>query len=138
MLRLLALVLAAALVGAPTEPNSVAFHATLSGAAEVPPTDAKAKGTLKASFYTSSFNLEYEIRFDGLSGPPTMIHFQGPAGSDTISDIEVSLGENAPSPLRGEVRLADKQVNALMAGNWYVNIRTAANPEGEIRGRLTQ
>jgi len=138
MLRLIALVVAAALSGAPTEPNAVAFHATLSGAAEVPPTDSKATGTLKASFYTSSFNLEYELRFDGLTGPATMVHFHGPAAPDGVSGVEIDVTKGLQSPLKGDVKLSDEQVNQLMTGKWYVNIHTAANPEGEIRGQLTQ
>jgi hypothetical protein len=30
------------------------------------------------------------------------------------------------------------QVADLMAGNWYVNVHTAANPGGEIRGQLAK
>ena len=40
------------------------------------------------------------------------------------------------SPLQGSATLTDAQAADLMAGRWYVNIHTAANPNGEIRGQL--
>ena len=34
--------------------------------------------------------------------------------------------------------LTDAQAEELMAGKWYVNIHTAANKAGEIRGQVTK
>jgi CHRD domain len=45
------------------------------------------------------------------------------------------------SAVRGErMRLAatDAQAADLMAGKYYVNVHTAANPGGEIRGEVTK
>jgi hypothetical protein len=39
------------------------------------------------------------------------------------------------SPLQGSATLTDAQAADLQAGRWYVNIHTAANPGGEVRGR---
>jgi hypothetical protein len=41
------------------------------------------------------------------------------------------------SPIKGTATLTDAQVADLMAGKYYVNVHTAANPAGEIRGQLT-
>ncbi len=36
----------------------------------------------------------------------------------------------------GETALSDSQTADLLAGKWYVNIHTKANPGGEIRGQV--
>jgi hypothetical protein len=42
------------------------------------------------------------------------------------------------SPITGTATLTDAQVQALNSGQTYVNIHTAANPAGEIRGQITK
>ena len=34
--------------------------------------------------------------------------------------------------------LTDAQIADLVAGKWYFNIHTAANPGGEVRGQVTK
>jgi hypothetical protein len=36
----------------------------------------------------------------------------------------------------GSAILTDAQEQQLLAGQWYVNIHTAAHPDGEIRGQV--
>ncbi len=42
------------------------------------------------------------------------------------------------SPAEGSATLTDAQAADLVAGKYYVNIHTAANPGGEIRGQVTK
>ena len=47
------------------------------------------------------------------------------------------LGDKNPtSPVSGTVTLTDDQVKMLRSDKLYVNIHTAANPGGEIRGQI--
>jgi hypothetical protein len=39
-------------------------------------------------------------------------------------------------PIKGTVTLTDAQMADVMAGKWYANVHTAANPAGEIRGQM--
>jgi hypothetical protein len=41
-------------------------------------------------------------------------------------------------PFEGSATLTDDQAKALMAGQTYFNIHTAANPNGEVRGQVTK
>jgi len=52
--------------------------------------------------------------------------------------VPIFQGDAAKSPFEGSATLNDDQVKALMAGDMYVNIHTAANKGGEIRGQLKQ
>ena len=44
----------------------------------------------------------------------------------------------AMSPAEGSATLTDAQAADLMSGRLYVNVHTAANPAGEIRGQVTK
>ena len=41
------------------------------------------------------------------------------------------------NPMQGATHLTAAQIADLNAGSWYINIHTAANPNGEIRGQVT-
>ena len=38
----------------------------------------------------------------------------------------------------GSATLTDAQADELLAGKWYVNVHTAANKGGEVRGQVTK
>jgi len=133
---------AAALVLASTTPFVVAsaadmanFSATLSGAAEVPANSSAGNGTLEATLDKASNVLTWKVTYSGLSGPATMAHFHGPAMPGANAGVVVPFTA-ATSPIEGKATLTAAQVADLTAGKWYVNVHTAANPGGEIRGQL--
>jgi hypothetical protein len=138
MLRrtLLATALAAAFVTS-AYADTVNYTARLSGHSEVPKTDSKGTGKLDASFDTTSKELKYTLTFDGLSGPATAAHFHGPATRARSAGVIAPIGgANPTSPVSGSVTLTDDQAKALQSGKIYVNVHTAANAGGEIRGQV--
>jgi hypothetical protein len=48
------------------------------------------------------------------------------------------IGANPTSPAKGTATLTDAQAADLQAGRWYINIHTAANRGGEIRGQVVK
>jgi hypothetical protein len=44
--------------------------------------------------------------------------------------------EEFASGSEGSAELTQEQAEQLMAGKWYVNVHTANNPAGEIRGQV--
>lgn len=134
---LLAAVLSAAFVSAGSA-ATVNYTAKLSGAREVPKTDSKGTGKLDATFDTQTKAFNYTLTFDGLSGPATAAHIHGPAMRTQNAGVVAPLGDKNPtSPVTGSVTLTDDQVKMLRSSKLYVNVHTAANPGGEIRGTIS-
>jgi hypothetical protein len=82
--------------------------------------------------------------FTDLSGAATAMHIHGPAGPGTNANVLISLvpyNFTAPNPtnggvIYGNILVPTNVVPNLLAGLTYVNIHTATNPGGEIRGQL--
>lgn len=82
--------------------------------------------------------------FTDLTGPAISMHIHGPAGAGTNASVLINLAPfhfPAPDPSKGGVILGTvefpaAEVPRLLAGHFYVNIHTAANAGGEIRGQL--
>lgn len=132
--------LACATVLAYASPSMAAmlnFKASLSGKSEVPPNAVAATGSVAATYDSDSKKLTWKGSYSGLSGPATAAHFHGPAPAGKNAGVLVPISPNGPS-FEGSATLTDAQAKALMDGDMYVNIHTAANKAGEIRGQLTK
>jgi hypothetical protein len=133
---LLAAALSAAFVSAASA-ATVSYSARLSGRNEIPKTDSKGTGRLHATFDTQTKAFNYTLTFDGLSGPATAAHIHGPATRAQSAGVVAPLGDKNPtSPTTGSLTLTDDQVKYLQSSKLYVNVHTAANPGGEIRGQI--
>jgi hypothetical protein len=116
---------------------NVNLKADLKGASEVPPSDSKGSGSVTATFDTASKKLSWKGTVTGLSGPATAAHFHaGEAGKN--GGVAVPIAGADKGSFEGSATLTDEQAADLMAGKWYVNVHTAANKAGEVRGQMTK
>jgi CHRD domain len=125
----------------PTFAATMQFKADLKGASEVPPNQTGGTGSVTATFDPATKQLTWSGTFSGLSGAATAAHFHGPAEAGKNAGVAVWISEKGKpldSPFKGSATLTDAQASDLEAGRWYVNIHTAANPGGELRGQLTK
>ncbi|MFI4932993.1 MAG: CHRD domain-containing protein [Caulobacterales bacterium] len=116
---------------------TVHFKAHLTGSAEVPPVKTIATGDLTGNLDPATKLFTYKVTYNGLTGPATMAHFHGPAGSGKTAPPAMMIADPA-SPISSQANLTDAQVADLRKGLWYLNVHTAAHPDGEIRGQVKQ
>lgn len=148
------------LVTIPTQAAILNFTSFLSPANEVPPVTNAPGATGGAGiiyqFDTTLNMLSWTIAFEGLTGPATAAHFHsGPAGVAGPVEVNLDTGVNSDDPglngtvflsglgqtsgtFQGNAGLSTAQVTDLLGGGLYVNIHTALNPGGEIRGQVVQ
>lgn len=124
-------------LGAPAFAEKISMKANLTSAAEVPPNTSPGKGTADVTYDTSSKMLTWKTTYSGLTGPATMAHFHGPAEAGKNAPVVIPF-KDAASGAEGSATLTDAQAADLMAGKLYINVHTAANPGGEIRGQVTK
>jgi len=137
-LKLLAPILLTALLAAgAAHAATKVFKATIDGSSEVPPTASAGTGAATATLDTASRKLTWEVTYSGLTGPAMAAHIHGPADPGKNAGVVVPLTVGSGSPIKGSKVLTPAEVAALEAGKYYVNIHTAANKGGEIRGQLT-
>lgn len=115
----------------------VRFKTMLTPAQEVPPKESHGSGRAEARLDTATKTLTYKVNWKGLTGPATMAHFHGPAAAGANGPVLIPLGNTPTSPITGKAQLTDDQIKDFMDGDVYVNVHTATNPGGEIRGRMT-
>ncbi len=115
--------------------NTTNFGASLTASAEVPSNDSRGGGEFTASLNNDTKLLTWRVTYQGLSGPATAGHIHGPAMAGANAGVVVPFASTM-SPIEGSATLTASQIFDLRAGLWYVNLHTAANPGGEIRGQV--
>ncbi|WP_407159530.1 CHRD domain-containing protein [Bradyrhizobium sp. STM 3557] len=125
------------LVATAARAEMVKLQAELKGSNEVPPNASTGSGTAEATFDTDTKFLTYTVTYSGLTGPAMGAHFHGPSEAGKNAGIVLPF-KTVQSPIQGTATLTDTQAADLLAGKWYANIHTAANPGGELRGQMTK
>jgi hypothetical protein len=124
-----------------SEAATATFTADLKGSSEVPPNTTNGTGSVTVTLDTATNKITWNGNFSGLSGPATAAHIHGPAPAGKNAGVLVWLsakGKPVPSPFSGSATLTASQASDLMNGQCYVNVHTAANPGGELRGQLAK
>lgn len=116
--------------------GSVSFTAVLSAVSETPSLPFTVKGGGTGTFVLQSDGLHYDIVVQNLSGSVTAAHFHR-AAAGVAGPVVQSITFNG-NHSSGVWALSESNRNALLAGEIYVNVHTAAHPDGEIRGQLNR
>jgi hypothetical protein len=111
------------------------YKATLNGASEVPPVQTSATGSATVNVDTASKKVTWSVTYSGLTAGAAHIHCGAAAGANAGVAVPLTVG---PSPISGSGEMTDAQLTQLAGGQCYVNIHTAANKGGEIRGQLAK
>ena len=116
-----------------TKPKGETYTATLTASQGV---TTSGKGTGTFTYAAATHMLTYTVKYEGLSGPAMAAHIHGPADPGGNAPPVVPF-PSAVSPSTVTATLTDAQAADLKAGKYYVNVHTAANKGGEIRGQIT-
>jgi hypothetical protein len=126
----------------------ITLRATLDGARQVPPVLTGASGFAFLALSDDQRELQITLSASGLSGPPSGAHLHvGATGIVGPAFLNLAPGPFAlpltailtpvqivPQPFYG-IETFDDAVSALLSGNAYLDVHTAAFPDGEIRGQ---
>jgi hypothetical protein len=126
--------------------SSEKFTAPMNGAQETPPVNTAATGT--ATFINNGSSVAYTFTASGLSGNPTAAHIHfGAVGikGPVVVPLTVAAGPATGSAtgtgsfdtaaVTGGFTVNDVLVT-IRNGGAYINVHTAQNPGGEIRGQI--
>jgi hypothetical protein len=107
---------------------------TLSGSQEVPPvtTSATGSGTITIA---ADQSISGSIKTTGVKATAAHIHMGAPGANGEVILTLTKAGEDGWTVGPG-AKLQDLHFQAFKDGRLYVNVHSAANPGGEIRGQI--
>jgi CHRD domain len=115
--------------------STIKLTARLDAAQETPAPKSGAHG---AGLFTASLSgrsLTWRLTFSRLSGKALAAHIH--LGRQRVAGpVSVPLCGPCSSGVHGRVTVPARVRSALLAGGAYVNVHTARNPAGEIRGQI--
>jgi hypothetical protein len=137
MIKIRKTLLAAAVVAIGAAGSSIAFAAdvkvNLTGANEVPPVKTSATGEGMISIGDDGA-VSGSVATKGIQGTAAHIHVGAAGKNGPVAVPFTKDGDTYKAP--AGAKLNADQMKAFKAGDLYVNVHSAANPDGEIRGQL--
>ena len=115
------------------------FDAMLSGAQQAPAVTTMATGVATFTLNSMLNEISYSVVTDGLSGAITSAHIHGAAigvSGAVLVDLSAGIDGNKISGTISGAAITNDLINAMLKGETYINVHTAANPNGEIRGQI--
>jgi len=114
--------------------SAVDAKVVLSGGQEVPPvtTSASGSGTITVA---ADQSISGKVTTTGVKGTAAHIHVAAPGTNGPVIVPLTKDGDNGWAVGPG-AKLQDAHFQAFKDGNLYVNVHSAANPNGEIRGQI--
>jgi CHRD domain/Secretion system C-terminal sorting domain len=113
------------------------YWTLMTGFNEVPVVNVTGLGLASVVVSKNLARVDYKIVASGLTGAITSAHFHYGA-ADKTGPVAFTL-DRIGNVLSGSIVLPDsKFIDSLNAGRVYVNIHTAANRDGEVRGQLSK
>ena len=109
-------------------------NVTLSGTQQVPPVNSSGRGE-GAITVADDGTVTGNVRTIGVDGVAAHIHTGARGQNGPVAVGMVKSGEHTWGFPAG-ARMNEAQLAAFRAGNTYVNVHTAANKGGEVRGQL--
>ncbi len=115
--------------------ETIALAAHLLGGSAVPANASDAFADAEFAYDDQTRQLDYYVNYDGIA--PTRVDLHGPAGAGETAGSILSFPLSG-SPLNGKLTLSPDQAEMLLSGRIFLDIHSAAFPQGEIRGQVVK
>lgn len=116
------------------------FEAYLSGHNEVPPVTTAASAHTVMALSEDASTLYYRVLVANIEDVTAAHIHAGGEGENgpVVYTLFDGTGTFDPdNPISGSISVNEDDILALLADDYYVNVHTAANPGGEVRGQIT-
>ena len=135
VLGVVALILSAVAAGS-THATKMNFTAVLNAGQEVPhPAGTMSGASGKFTASVSGTTITWKLTFAHLTGAASAAHIH--AGKKGVAGaVLVPLCGPCKTGASGTATLTSAEIKSMKAGTTYVNVHTAKNPNGEIRGQV--
>lgn len=125
--------------GQVTNPGATVFVTVPTGAQQVPP--VQTQSTAHASFILNADQSTVVFHVVTTATPTNVLVERGIGGSNGQVAYPLTPSQNGQQQqtlqkMDGMINMQQADSQALAAGRMYVNIQTAANPAGELRGQI--
>src|SRR5947208_4557115 len=120
------------------EEPKVTLEATLDTAQEVPPpkgTSSDAGGSATFEYDETDKSIAYVVTVTNLTGAAIAAHIHQ-AAPGTPGPIRITLAQDELAGGAPALPVPADLVDPLFDGGTYVNVHTATNPDGEVRGQI--
>jgi CHRD domain len=125
----------------PTTNKMYTITGNASGAQVVPAVSDSGTATITGTFNQGTGMLTTTTSWTNLTGAPTIGAFYSGAPDSTGPIVGSAWalpgGLTANGSFNDTMTLSAAQAAQLTAGNWYYQLGTTANPNGEVRGQIT-
>ncbi|WP_158276112.1 CHRD domain-containing protein [Brumimicrobium oceani] len=121
--------------------DQLAFDGMLSGMQEVPAVTTNAMGVAQFSLNSDFTAIDYRVQVEGLSGAIMGAHLhnaEAGANGPVVVDLTGDVTGNTISGTISGGAIDQALVIEMLKGNVYLNVHTAANPNGEIRAQINR
>ena len=115
------------------------FGGRMNGSQMVPPVETMARGKVLVVLNRLHKKIAVKYGFRGLSGDQTTAAIHGPAHRGETAEVIFDLDPVGGTQGVSGFQLFDvtpEQIAQLRTGHWYIQIASAAFPDGEIRGQI--
>ena len=109
-------------------------NVSLTGATQVPPVATSASGNAMVDIKADR-SVSATVTVTGMTATASHIHEAAAGANGPVIVPFTKTGDNTFASAPG-AKLTEAQYAAYKAGNLYVNVHSAKNPGGEVRGQL--
>lgn len=113
------------------------FYADLSADEQSAVTDSPALGRADFILERATLRFSWVVTYRDLTSAPTAAGLHGPQTPGGNAGLLIDISETGlGSPIKGSTIITDGEVDYLLTGKVYVNLRTVKFDLGELRGQI--